>query len=59
MNMIDKNISVIAKYFNVSPMDIMDGDFYYYMHSYALSVDEELTDHEPHREEVDSLFDAF
>ena len=59
MRMIDKNIAVMAKYFNISPMDIMDGDYHYYLHQYNLSVEDEIIDQQPHREEVDSLFDAF
>lgn len=59
MRMVDKNIAIVAKHFNVSPMDIMDGDYHYYMHQYNLSVEDEVFESQPHREKVDSLFDAF
>lgn len=57
--MVDKNIAIIAKYFNVSPMEIMDGDYYYYMHQYNLSVEDEVEDQKPKRKRADSLFDVF
>nr|WP_165983268.1 hypothetical protein [Macrococcus goetzii] len=49
----------MAKYFNVSPMEIMDGDYHYYLHQYLLSVEDDEIEEKPHRQKVDSLFDAF
>ncbi|UTH13293.1 hypothetical protein [Macrococcus equipercicus] len=57
---LDKNIALIAKYFNISPAEIMDGDFHFYMHQYNLSVEDEVeTTKTKKTKRVESLFDAF
>ena len=59
---------MIAKYFNVSPIEIMDGDYHYYMHQYMLATEDEVeqiddsNNHQPQHKKtrkVESLFEAF
>lgn len=56
---------MIAKYFNISPMDIMEGDYHFYIHQFNLATEdeyEEKSEPKPKKqkiEKVDSLFEAF
>ncbi len=58
---VDKNIGLIAKYFNISPMEIWEGDYHFYIHQYNLANEDEYEENKHHQKpnKVDSLFDAF
>ncbi|MGK0575504.1 hypothetical protein [Macrococcus capreoli] len=57
--MFDKNIAVIAKYFNTSPVEIMNGDYHYYIYQYNLAIEDEVNASTSNNKKVESLFDAF
>jgi len=57
--MFDKNIAVIAKYFNTSPLEIVNGDYHYYMYQYNLAIEDEVNASTSNNKKVESLFDAF
>ncbi|KAA1039116.1 hypothetical protein ERX35_007830 [Macrococcus equipercicus] len=62
---LDKNMAMIAKYFNISPIELLNGDFHYYVHQYNLAVEDEFEMVRNEQKKVNrtkrvySLFEAF
>ncbi|WP_414055190.1 hypothetical protein [Macrococcus equi] len=53
---------MIAKYFNISPLEIWEGDYHFYIHQYNLATEDEYEESKHQHQKinkVDSLFDAF